>query len=151
MRGGAVAGARGISRFGEIRDPRARLHDAPGNIVAEITALNRIRSANPALQTHLGVKFYNAFNDQVMVYGKALAGRHDMILVAVSLDPHHPQEATFEAPLWEWSLPDNASLAVEDLMRGTRSVWTGKLQRVRLDPAQLPFAIWRVAPVSGDA
>ena len=32
-----------------------------------------------------------------------------MILVAVSLDPFHAQEATIEVPLWEWSLPDDAA------------------------------------------
>ena len=34
-------------------------------------------------------------------------------------------------------------------MRGHRFVWTGKLQRIRLDPADLPFAIWRIAPPGG--
>src|SRR5271157_4279160 len=47
---------------------RVRDFAAPGNIVAEITALNRIRRAHPALQTHLGVTFYSAFNDQVLLY-----------------------------------------------------------------------------------
>ena len=70
-----------------------------------------------------------------------------MILVAVSLDPHHPQESMFELPLWEWGLSDDGSVSVEDLMSGARFIWTGKLQRVRLDPAELPFAIWRVAPL----
>lgn len=126
---------------------RVRNYDAPGNIIAEIAALNRIRKANPALQTHLGLNFYNAFNDRIILYGKALPARDDMILVAVSLDPHNPQEAVFEIPLWEWGMPDHGSLAVEDLMRNNRFVWSGKLQHVRLDPASLPFAIWRIAPL----
>src|SRR5882724_1078592 len=130
---------------------RVRDQHAPGNIVAEISALNRIRKAHPALQSHLGVKFYNAFNDQILLYGKMAPGGEDMILVAVSLDPHHPREATFELPLWEWKLPDHGSLQIEDLIRGGSSVWTGKLQQVRLDPADLPFAIWRVAPPGGAA
>ena len=70
-------------------------------------------------------------------------------LLVDRLDPHHAQEATFELPLWEWGLPDDGSVSVEDLMRDARFIWTGKLQRVRLDPAELPFAIWRVAPLSG--
>jgi starch synthase (maltosyl-transferring) len=124
---------------------RVRDFGAPGNIVAEITALNRIRKGNPALHSHLGLTFYNADNDQVLVYGKALPSHEDVILVAVNLDPHHAQEATFEIPLWEWRLPDSGSLQVEDLMAGHRFVWTGKHQRVRLDPAGLPFAIWRLS------
>ena len=99
----------------------------------------------------LGVTFYNAFNDQVLLYGKTRSPREDMILVAVNLDPHHVQEATFEVPLWEWGLADDASIAVQDLMRDQRFVWTGKTQQVRLDPADLPFAIWRLSPLSGGA
>jgi starch synthase (maltosyl-transferring) len=128
---------------------RVRDFAQPGNIVAEISALNRLRKLHPALHSHLGLTFYNAFNDQVMVYGKATAGRDDMILVAVSLDPHGVQEASFEVPLWEFQLPDNGAVDVEDLMRGQRFVWQGKIQRVRLDPAELPFAIWRIAPQGG--
>ena len=69
-----------------------------------------------------------------------------MILIAVSLDPHSAQEADFEVPLWTWKLPDHGSVAVEDLVLGHRFVWTGKMQHVRLDPAVLPYAIWRIAP-----
>ena len=129
---------------------RVRDWNAPGNIVQEITALNRIRRASPALHSHRGIRFYNAGNDQMMVYGRIRPGQDDMILVAVSLDPHHPQETDFELPLWEWKLPDSGSLAAEDLMTGHRFTWTGKNQRLRLDPAVLPFAIWRLAPEQGD-
>jgi starch synthase (maltosyl-transferring) len=126
---------------------RVRDFAASGNIVAEISALNRIRRAHPALQSHLGVTFYPAFNDQVLLYGKRTPGGRDMILVAVSLDPRNVQEAAIEIPLWEWRLPDHESLAATCLMRGHRFVWTGKQQRIRLDPADLPFAIWQVAPL----
>ncbi|MDQ3206650.1 MAG: DUF3416 domain-containing protein [Pseudomonadota bacterium] len=121
----------------------------PGNIVAEITRLNWLRRLHPALQTHLGVKFYNAFNDNILYFGKRRSEHEDMILVAVNLDPHHAQEADFELPLWEFGLPDHASLQVEDLWRGTRSVWQGKTQHIRLDPAELPFAIWRIGTGHG--
>src|SRR5262249_27458616 len=59
---------------------RVRDQNAPGNIVAEIAKLNRIRKINPALHTHLGVKFYNAFNDQVLLYGKQAVPGDSMIL-----------------------------------------------------------------------
>src|ERR1700723_1721123 len=49
---------------------RVRDYDAPGNIVSEISKLNRIRRAHPALQRHLGLKFYSAHHDQVVCYGK---------------------------------------------------------------------------------
>jgi starch synthase (maltosyl-transferring) len=98
------------------------------------------------LQSHLGVTFYPAFNDQILLYGKRRPEGHDMVLIAVNLDPYNTQEATIEIPLWEWGLPDHEALAATDLMRGQRFVWTGKYQRIRLDPADLPFAIWQIAP-----
>jgi starch synthase (maltosyl-transferring) len=128
---------------------RVRRFDAPGNIVADIAKLNRIRKSNPALQSHLGLRFYSAHDDQVLFYGKTTPDRADMILIAVNLDPFHAHEVTIEVPLWEWKLADDASIAVRDLMRDTAFAWRGKLQRIRLDPAELPFAIWHIAPGDG--
>jgi starch synthase (maltosyl-transferring) len=128
---------------------RVRSRDAPGNIIPEIRKLNRIRKSNPALQTHLGLRFYPAHGNQVILYGKPLPAGDDMILIAVSLDPFHVQEVTIEVPLWEWKLSDSAAVAVTDLMREQKFTWHGKLQRIRLDPAELPFAIWRIAPRPG--
>jgi starch synthase (maltosyl-transferring) len=125
---------------------RVRDWQAPGNIAGEIAALNRVRRANPALQTHLGVRFYNAFDDQVLLYGKMARGGRAMILVTLSLDPYHVQEVGIEIPLWEWGLPDSGALAAEDLMRNHRFTWVGKNQIVRLDPGEMPFCIWRIGP-----
>jgi starch synthase (maltosyl-transferring) len=124
---------------------RVRDYIAPNNIIGEISKLNQIRRSHPALQSHLGLRFYPAHNDQIIFYGKPLPAHGDLILVAVSLDPFHVQETTVEVPLWEWQLPDNASVTVRDLMHDSISTWHGKLQRVRLDPADLPFALWRVS------
>ncbi|MRK22020.1 alpha-1,4-glucan--maltose-1-phosphate maltosyltransferase [Pseudomonas sp. JG-B] len=126
---------------------RARDYDAPGNIRAEITQLNMIRRDNPALQTHLGFKAYNAWNDQILYFGKRTDDLSNFILIAISLDPQQPQEAHFELPLWEFGLPDDADLEGEDLMSGHRWTWHGKVQWMRIDPSHLPFGIWRVRPV----
>jgi starch synthase (maltosyl-transferring) len=123
---------------------RVRDQNVPGNIVSEIAVLNRLRRAHPALQSHLGIKFYNAYNDHILLYGKMSPPGDEMILIAVSLDPHHVQEATFELPLWEWKLADHGSLWVEDLLGGHASVWSGKFQRLWIDPEKLPYAIWRL-------
>jgi len=117
----------------------------PGNIVPEITALNRIRRQNPALQTHRFVRFLLARNDMILYYEKATPDRSNVVLVAVSLDPFAPQEADFEIPLWAWQLPDQASLGAENLLTGERFSWQGKMQHMRLTPDR-PYAIWRVRP-----
>jgi starch synthase (maltosyl-transferring) len=125
---------------------RIRDWQAPGNIISEISRLNYIRKLNPALQSHLHLKFYNAFNDQVLYYGKSTLDRSNFILVLVSLDPRQPQQAHFEAPLWEFGLPDSAHLQVEELMHGQHFVWHGKMQHWRFVPQDLPFAIFRIRP-----
>jgi starch synthase (maltosyl-transferring) len=119
---------------------------APGNIEPEITQLNDLRRAWPQLQTHLGLTFYNAFNDRILYYGKSAPGRGDRILAAVNLDPHHAQACDFEVPLWEWDLADHDSVAVEDLLNGDKFIWTGKMQHLRLG-VERPYALWRVQPL----
>jgi len=121
----------------------------PGNIVAEIARLNRVRRDNPALQTQLGLAFLNCWNDRILAYRKMTPARDNLVVAAVSLDPFAPQQAAFEVPLWEFGLPDDGAVAVEDLMSGARFTWRGKVQQIRLDPAALPFALWRIAPTSG--
>lgn len=127
---------------------RPRDYHAPGNISAEIAQLNRIRRLNPALQTHLGFNAFKADNDTIFYFGKRTADLSNFILIAISLDPFAPQEASFELPLWEFGLPDNASLYGEDLMNGHTWTWHGKTQFMRLDPLQLPFGIWRIRPIN---
>ncbi len=123
---------------------RPRNYQAPGNIVAEIAQLNRIRRQNPALQTHLGFKPYLGWNDNILYFGKRSPDLSNFILVAISLDPHNAQEAHFELPLWELGLPDDAHTQGEDLMNGHRWTWYGKTQWMRIEPWHLPFGIWRL-------
>ncbi|MDB5889025.1 MAG: alpha,4-glucan--maltose-phosphate maltosyltransferase, partial [Rhodocyclales bacterium] len=123
----------------------------PGNIVSEIALINRIRRATPALHSHLGLKFHRADNDQIIFFSKTLSEAHDdcllddIVLVAINLDPFNTQESTVEVPLHAWGLPDDSEFAIEDLVSGSRWVWRGKQQSLRLDPAALPFLVWRVS------
>ncbi|BBI63775.1 hypothetical protein HSBAA_50810 [Vreelandella sulfidaeris] len=126
---------------------RPRDYIAPGNIVYEIAQLNRIRRENPALHTHLGLSFYPVHNDRLLLFAKGTQTRDNVVLIAVNLDPFEAQEGAFELPLGLFDLPDEAALHVEDLMSGRHWTWYGKWQSMRLDPAALPFAIWRIRPI----
>ena len=44
--------------------------DRPGNIRPDIALLNRLRREHPALQSFANVTFYNAWNDNILYYGK---------------------------------------------------------------------------------
>jgi starch synthase (maltosyl-transferring) len=122
-------------------------HDRPGNIVPEITALNRIRRENAALHTHLDIEFLPCPDESVLYFMKR--GRDgNALLIAISLDPRAVHETTIELPLWRFGIADDGLLAAEDLMRGIGFTWVGKYQPVRFDPAELPFSIWRVHPAA---
>jgi starch synthase (maltosyl-transferring) len=124
----------------------------PGNIVGEISALNRVRRANPALHTHLGLTFLPAHNDHVLFFEKATDARDNVIVVAINLDPFNEQGADIELS-WStfnrWHLHDHAAVDVVDQISGERFQWHGRWQHVRLDPNTRPFAIWRIEPVGG--
>ncbi|HJV53513.1 MAG TPA: alpha-1,4-glucan--maltose-1-phosphate maltosyltransferase, partial [Noviherbaspirillum sp.] len=102
----------------------------PGNIIGEITQLNRIRAENPALQTHLNIRFLPAPDDHILFFMKATppadSGEHNglysgdnVVLVAINLDPFAAHGATLELPLWEFGLPDDGVLDADDLVNGT--------------------------------
>jgi len=124
---------------------RAWDYERPGNIVGEITRLNAIRRANAALHTHLGLRWHTAWNDQVLFFSKSTPARDNVLLIAISLDPHQGHDVTLEVPMWEFGLPDDGPLQVEDLIDGNHMVWRGKQQGVHLHPHQ-PYRIWRVTP-----
>ncbi len=123
---------------------RQRDWHAPGNIRAEITRLNLIRRANPALQTHRGYTPTESGNGRVLAFYKATPGLGNVVLAAISLDPHGAQEAWIEAPLWLFGQPDTGELAAEDLLAETRETWRGKTRRVVLSPDQ-PYRLWRLS------
>jgi starch synthase (maltosyl-transferring) len=122
---------------------RPRDFTAPGNIIAEIAQLNRIRRQNPALHTHLGLKVYNAWNDNILYFGKRSVDGSNFILVAVSLDPHNAGSQFRIAAVGDGParrrhdprrrLDERPSL---DLVRQD--------QFMRIDPAYQPFGIWRI-------
>ncbi|MEX3628219.1 MAG: maltotransferase domain-containing protein [Burkholderia sp.] len=136
-------------RDAEKYELRARDWHQPGNLVAEIALLNRLRRGNPALQTHLGIRFLDAPNESVLVFRKATPGFDNVIVAAISLDPWAPQSTDFmlDAALYEgWGVPEGAALRSVELANGHQHHWHGTRQYVNLDPHALPFALWRIAP-----
>lgn len=121
---------------------------APGNIVDEITRLNRIRRSHPALQSHLGIQFHRVDNDRVIFYSRHSAEGDSVVLVAVSLDPHHAQHAHLELPLEQWGEAQGATLAMRDLFEDRPFELRGRWQHIELTPAR-PFVLWARVPADG--
>jgi starch synthase (maltosyl-transferring) len=128
---------------------RRRDWNIEGNIRVYIAQLNRIRQENAAFRHFQGLSFYNADNDQVLVYAKMTPTKDNFVLMAVSLDPFQAQTAQFELPLWEFGLPDGGTLAVEDLLAdesaGSKFLLTGKMQAITLNPVNRSCVMWRLS------
>ncbi|UIN20146.1 alpha-1,4-glucan--maltose-1-phosphate maltosyltransferase [Herbaspirillum frisingense] len=133
----------------------------PGNIIDDITRLNRIRIENPALQTHLGVQFLPVNNDHILCFVKstpampsAASSAEDAqrfgdntVLVAINLDPFQSRQGDIDMPLAGFGIADRgeqAQLQVEDLLNEQRFAWIGTHQSVVLDPRERPYRIWRI-------
>ena len=116
---------------------------APGNIIEEISWLNRIRRSHPALQSHLGVRFHGVDNNQILYYSRHSAHGDSIVLVAVSLDPHHRQGGTLSLPRWEWGLAHDAPLRLHDLYEETHFTLWGQSHRIELAPER-PFVVWAI-------
>ncbi|WP_020173820.1 4-alpha-glucanotransferase [Methyloferula stellata] len=121
-------------------------YDRPGNIKAHISALNRIRRENPALHDFRQCLFLNAWNDAIVAYARFSPDKSNCVMVIVNLDPHYRQDCTYEVPLWEFGLPDQASIEAEDLLNGGRFTLYGKTHQIALDPAERSAVIWRIIP-----
>ncbi len=117
--------------------------DRPGNIAAEIAQLNAIRRANPALHTHLGIRFLRSGNDAMLVFEKSTPDRSNVVWVAISLDVRRPQTADVELPFWRY-VPEPGALAATDLLSG--ATWTERNQTINMTlPPDRPYAVWRLS------
>ncbi|ALN72151.1 alpha-1,4-glucan--maltose-1-phosphate maltosyltransferase [Aureimonas sp. AU20] len=116
-----------------------------GHIRDDFALLNRLRRSEPALRDFRNLEFYQFWNDNVLYFGKRTADLSSFILVMVTLDPHQPQGGHFEVPLWEFGLPDNGTVKVEDLVSDRQFVWAGKVQHWWFEPGELPYAIFRLS------
>ena len=125
---------------------RSRDFDAPGNIKNHIRQLNAMRNAHAVLQMQGNIKFLNAWNDNVIAYLRVSPRRDEAIMVIANLDPRVRQECAYEAPLWEFGLPDDGVIEVDDLLYGGRFTLYGKNHQIALDPSHNPVIIWRLIP-----
>jgi starch synthase (maltosyl-transferring) len=118
--------------------------DAPDSLQPLITKVNAIRRENPALQTNDLLAFHPTDNPQLLAYSKRTPDRENIILTVVNLDPHHIQEGDTALDLKELGVDANDTFQVHDLLTGARYLWRGAANFVKLDPQQMPAAIFRL-------
>ena len=125
---------------------RQRDFDADGHIKDDVRRVNAVRRAHPAMRDFRNLRFFQAYDERVLYYGRFDERSQSYVLFHVLLDPHAGATFGFEVPLWEFGLPDEASIEVEDLVQGNRFTWHGKAHQLTLDPMSRPYAIWRLIP-----
>jgi starch synthase (maltosyl-transferring) len=113
-----------------------------GKTITElITRLNDVRRRHPALRRLRNLHFHRTDNEQVLAYSKrSAAPEDDTVLVVVSLDPHHTQEATVSLDMevlgaTPAQTSGAESLPVTDELTGTTYDW-GRDNYVRLEPGR---------------
>ncbi len=92
--------------------------DRPGHIKDDIRLINRLRAEHPALRQMEGLRSTTAGTITSSIYGKFTPDLADFVLFAVNLDPHNAQGGPIEVPLWEFDLPDDATIDAHDEVTG---------------------------------
>jgi len=123
---------------------RVRDWDAPGNIVAYVARINRIRRENPALQEYGNLRFYESDDDNVIWYGKRSADGANTVLVAVNMDPFEAHAARLRLPLEALGIGAEERFQAHELIADERHLWRGPEQTIRLDPRVEPAAVFRI-------
>ncbi len=109
-----------------------------------ITALNRARKENEALQSNRYLEFYQIDNDYMLFYGKRTPDLSNIILVVVNLDPFHVQKGRLKVPLFELGIEPSQTYLLEDLLGGDKYVWHAAENEISLDPSVSPASLFRV-------
>ena len=115
---------------------KVRDWDAPGNLVAFITRVNRIRHQHRALQFYRNLRFHPADDPHIVWYSKMTPSGDDAIFVAANLDLHRTHAARVEVPLQALGLAPDASYRMHELLSDATYEWRGPSGFVELDPAR---------------
>lgn len=118
--------------------------DAPGNLSDLVARVNQIRRENAALQFNHNLKFHQIDNDNLLAYTKSTAGREEVVLTVVNLDPFHAQSGWVALPTDEYLGDPGKSYQMHDLLTGARFIWHGGRNYIELDPHYSPAHIFRL-------
>jgi starch synthase (maltosyl-transferring) len=118
--------------------------DRPGNIIDDVTRINRIRRDNPALHMYDNLRFCGSDNNEIIAYYKTTPDLSNIIVCAVNLDTFWAQAAWLDVPVDEWGIGHDQPYVVHDLMNDQRYTWRGRYNWIRLDPNEQPAHVLRI-------
>jgi starch synthase (maltosyl-transferring) len=123
---------------------RQRDWDKPGNIKPWITALNRIRNDNAALQQTNNLRFLGIEDGETIAFAKVAAEPANIVVAAIALSRHARE---FWLPLGDLTIDAGGErhrvTTLENLMTGEQSriEWGGI--KLRIDPDRDPALFFR--------
>jgi starch synthase (maltosyl-transferring) len=118
--------------------------ERPESLRDLVARVNHIRRDNPALQSDRSLAFHQTDNETLIAYSKSTADHADTIIVVANLDPHNVQSGWVELDLQAIGALPQQSFQVHDLLSGSRFLWRGARNFVRLAPHSAPAHILRV-------
>lgn len=116
--------------------------NAEGNIKELVRKINSLRKAETALQYTNNITFCEIDCDDLIAYTKVAEG--SALVVVVNLDPHNWHEATLTLPLWQFSLDEQSTYRVRDLLTDNVFTWQGARNYIRLNPSETPAHIFAI-------
>ena len=122
--------------------------NAPHSLAWLLRRVNAIRREHPALMRNENTRFHDVDNPQLLCYSKtafdAEGAPSDILLMAVSFDPHNTQSGWVEFSAASFGLPAEQPVFLTDLLTGERYTWREAWNFVMLDPGKLPAHIMSV-------
>lgn len=118
--------------------------DRSDNLKDFVARVNRIRRENPALQNNSNLQFHTVDNSELICYSKHTDDLSNIVLVVVSLDPHHIHSGWLELPLEPLQLDLRQPYQVHDLLTGARYLWQGPRNYIELNPNVCPAHMFRL-------
>jgi starch synthase (maltosyl-transferring) len=109
-----------------------------------ISAVNKIRCENEALQETNNIEFCNIDNENLVAFFKIDQAKKNMILTIVSLDPYYKQAGWVQVPLHHLNIIEGVRFKVKDLVAETSYTWDKEWNYVELSNNGLPFHIFKI-------
>lgn len=119
--------------------------EAPNSIKEFVTVVNRLRHANPALQSDQNLHFHESDNEYILCYSKCDFEQGNRILVVINLHPTIAISTRVYLHLEQLRLNPHQSFELVDLLNDASYCWNGRTNHVELNPLLTPAHIFRLA------
>jgi starch synthase (maltosyl-transferring) len=117
--------------------------ERPDSLRELITRVNAIRRDSPALRRG-ALELLPVDNDELLAYARIAPDGEEVVVAVVDLNPRLAHSGWLELPLARLGLDAERPYQMDDLLGGTRWLWHGSRNFVRVDPAALPAHLFRL-------